>query len=416
MIRKILMCTLLLISAVANAQEATYSPYSLHGIGLNKFRGTIGNISMGSITTASDPVTPSVLNPATYAELKYTNFSAGGTYSSADIKSSEAESTGSATSFDYLTISIPANKFGFGFGLLPASASGYRIDEIVEGGRQLQTGKGGVNRVFLGAGTSLYKGLKVGAEFRYNFGRIENEVTRFNDDTSISNTQRIDQSDVSGVSYALSAIYDTTIKEKYNLRYSVAYEFSSAINFDNNQKLSEVSSNLNGVVIPSLTNFEDIEIPNRSFKLPSRLTLGLALSKQSVWLLASEFYIGDNNDFQDRFQTRDNIEYIDPFGVKFGGYYQPNYQSLTSYFKRIIYRGGIRYEQTGLEFNNEEINEFGISFGLSLPLREGFSTIDLGFEIGKRGTTSAGAVEENFVNFSVGLSLVDKWFRKRKFD
>jgi len=101
MIRKILIFTALLMGVVINAQEATYSPYSIHGLGLTKFRGTVGNLSMAGLTIISDPVTSNVLNAATYAELKGTNLSVGGSYSSATLKSSNAESKGTAASFDY---------------------------------------------------------------------------------------------------------------------------------------------------------------------------------------------------------------------------------------------------------------------------------------------------------------------------
>ncbi len=410
MIRKILMYTMLVISIVTTAQEATYSPYSLHGIGLTKFRGTVGNLSMGGLSIVSDPVTPNILNAATYADLKTTNFSVGGSYSTATLKSNEGESKGSATSFDYLTISIPANLFGFGFGLLPTTASGFRTEETNGDETTTLLGKGGVNRAYFGAGVQVYKGFKLGAEVRYNFGRIESEVT------SIAiNTRDSSQSDISGVSYAFSAIYDTTFKKKYTLRYSLNYEFSTDIRSKNNQIISLVATTPDGLVVPAAAP-ERGSVADRKFSLPSVVTAGIAFSQKNKWLVASEINFGEVNDFQDRFITRDNATYIDPFGIRFGGYFQPNYQSLNSYFERIIYRAGIRYDKTGLVFNNEEINEFGISFGLSLPLSQGYSTIDFGFEAGTRGTTNSEATEENFLNFSLGLSLTDKWFNKRKYD
>lgn len=410
MIRKILTCSILLFSIVTIAQEATYSPYSLHGIGLTKFRGTINNTSMGGLTIVSDPVSPNILNAATYADLKRTNLSVGGSYSTADIKSNRASSKGTATSFDYLALSIPADKISFGFGLLPFTASGYRIVEETTDGTQNLTGEGGVNRVYFGTGAKIYKGLKVGAEIRYNFGRLENEVTSSQLNTRISN-----QSDISGVSYALSAVYDTNFAKKYSIRYAVNYEFSGNIRSQNNQILSQTATNLNGVV-GTVGPAQRGNASDRKFNLPSALTMGIALSQQSKWLVASEVSLGDVNDFQDRFVTRDNITYVDPFGVRLGGYFQPNYQSLSNYLARIIYRAGVRYDKTGLEFNGQEINEFGMSFGISLPMRQDFSTIDLGFEAGTRGTTNSGAVEESFLNFSLGLNLTDKWFNKRKYD
>jgi hypothetical protein len=82
----------------------------------------------------------------------------------------------------------------------------------------------------------------------------------------------------------------------------------------------------------------------------------------------------------------------------------------------VVYRAGLHYEKTGLNINNESINEFGISFGLGLPVGSFFSNANLGFEIGKRGTTNSNLIQENFVNFQLSLSLNDRWFRKRKYD
>ena len=82
----------------------------------------------------------------------------------------------------------------------------------------------------------------------------------------------------------------------------------------------------------------------------------------------------------------------------------------------MTYRAGLHFENTGLEINNETINEFGISFGLGLPVGNVFSNANIGFEIGKRGTTRANLVQENFMNLQLSLSLNDRWFQKRKYN
>ena len=76
----------------------------------------------------------------------------------------------------------------------------------------------------------------------------------------------------------------------------------------------------------------------------------------------------------------------------------------------------MHFEKTGLNINNESIKEFGISFGLGLPVGDLFSNANVGFEIGKRGTTNNNLIQENFVNFQLSLSLNDRWFQKRKYD
>jgi hypothetical protein len=94
----------------------------------------------------------------------------------------------------------------------------------------------------------------------------------------------------------------------------------------------------------------------------------------------------------------------------------PDYNSFSKYWKRATYRAGLHFENTGLEINNETIKEFGISFGVGLPVGNVFSNVNLGFEIGKRGTTNQNLIQENFFNVNISLSLNDRWFQKRKYN
>ena len=82
----------------------------------------------------------------------------------------------------------------------------------------------------------------------------------------------------------------------------------------------------------------------------------------------------------------------------------------------MVYRAGVRFEKTGLKINNETINEFGISFGVGIPVGRVFSNANLGFEVGQRGTTKQNLIQENFIKFQISLSLNDRWFEKRKFN
>jgi hypothetical protein len=60
-----------------------------------------------------------------------------------------------------------------------------------------------------------------------------------------------------------------------------------------------------------------------------------------------------------------------------------------------------------------------MSFGLGLPLKQA-SSVNLGFEFGKRGTAANNLIEENYFNLRISLSLTasgaQSWFRKRKID
>ena len=90
-----------------------------------------------------------------------------------------------------------------------------------------------------------------------------------------------------------------------------------------------------------------------------------------------------------------------------------------NYVERMAYRVGGRFSNSHLEINNTGWNEYGITFGLGLPVRRSessFPRLNFGFEYGKRGTTDSGLIEEEFFNFNVGLTINATWFRKRKYD
>jgi hypothetical protein len=81
-----------------------------------------------------------------------------------------------------------------------------------------------------------------------------------------------------------------------------------------------------------------------------------------------------------------------------------------------VYRAGLKFEKTGLVINSQSINDMGATLGIGLPVSGSFSNVNLGFEIGKKGTTASNLIQENYAILSLSLSLNDRWFQKRKFE
>jgi len=93
----------------------------------------------------------------------------------------------------------------------------------------------------------------------------------------------------------------------------------------------------------------------------------------------------------------------------------------TSYLNRMHYRAGLFSTKTYLSYNNKNIINNGLSFGLGLPVkyaRKTFTgtTFDIGYQYGVRGTTENGLVKENTHIITFGLTLHDFWFLKPKYD
>lgn len=419
MIKKLIVSVLFFVATTSIAQQSTSSPYSLYGLGLENFNGTIANKSMAGLSLYSDAGAANLQNPASYSDLKLTTFGIGTSYTNTKINAEGGTGKGSAATLDYLAIAIPAGKFGFGFGIQPYRSVGYSVRSpgIDENGEfeEFLEGSGNVNRVYLGGGTEIIKGLKLGVEFQYNFGRLEEERIRGIEDVATFSPRIINQSDISGASYTFSGIYDYSIDEGFVMRSIIVYSASAEIKATNNQELAKVSL-FNGLDVANDRELIDNGSSNRSFKLPSTLTAGLSFNKVRKWFLGGEAYLTNNNDYQDRFNDRTGVSYTDAYGVKGGGFYIPKFNSLTNYFNRISYRAGFHYDKLGLQINGADINEFGISFGFGLPLPREFSILDIGFEIGSRGQITETTIREDYFTVSLGLSLGQKWFKKRKYD
>src|SRR5690606_35510693 len=152
---------------------------------------------------------------------------------------------------------------------------------------------------------------------------------------------------------------------------------------------------------------------------PTRTTVGLGFGEDKKWFMGAEYSFQQFSDFENRFLGLDNVTYNNASTYAFGGYWIPDHTALTGYFKRVVYRAGLRYDKSGLEVNNKEINNFGITFGLGLPLSGApldtyFSNLNLGFELRRMGTTDANLIEESYLKINIELYLNDKWFQKRK--
>lgn len=114
--------------------------------------------------------------------------------------------------------------------------------------------------------------------------------------------------------------------------------------------------------------------------------------------------------------------------VATGIQYIPDPTKFYQYWKMTHYRMGFYYNQTYLNLNLHNINEFGITFGLGLPIAKtdkGESTmirrklppiINVSLAYGNRGTTNNNLIKESFWQFSLSLNIHDIWFIKRKYD
>ncbi len=424
MIKKIIVSICLLFSLVSFAQEGTSSPYSFYGIGDVRFKGTIENGSMGGMSVILDSIHMNIVNPAMYSSLKLTTYAIGGTFSVNNLKTNSQNEKAQRTALDYLAIGVPLNKMGIGFGLIPYSSVGYNIKSSSSDVNSIRTdsydnGNGGVNKVFLGFGYQLTKDLSIGADVQYNFGEINTQnITIRNNANGVPiqyASKEINTSIANGVNFNMGLSYKTKINNKLNFFSSATYSPEAKLNLGNTRTVSLVQT-IGGLDAGTIGDPIDVTVPSTKLKLPTKFTLGFGIGDVKKWSVGSEVTFQNTSNFGNRFSDISNVSYENSARFTFGGYYIPNYKSFSNYFSRVVYRGGFRYENTGLIINDTKIMDGALTLGLGMPLKGAFSNVNIGFELGNRGTKSAGLVREHYMNFKVGLSLNDRWFVKRKYD
>ena len=440
MIKRLVVILITIISCQTFAQQGTASPYSFFGIGSLKFRGTVENRSMGGISVYLDSIHVNLRNPASYVgknieagpyngESRPVKFAVAGSFSNLSLESANSSETATASSFDYIALSVPIDRFGFGFGLLPFTSVGYQLQDLNPINNDLEflyEGEGGLNKAFLGVGYQINKNLSFGIDANYNFGNIQNSAIEFlyDDDGDLVQfqTRENNRSDLSGLNFNFGLAYKSKITKTLELSATAAFSPESNLTSKNDRSISTI-------VISGLTGEEfeqnsidlaDSNLAETDLTLPSRLSLGAGVGEPKHWFVGAEYVAQNTSAFDNPIFSTANSSFEDASSIAIGGFYIPNYNSFSKYLNKVVYRAGFRTENTGLVVNDESINEFGISFGLGLPIGKGirgaFSELNLGFEYGQRGTTNQNLIQEDFFNLSVSLSLGDRWFQKRKYN
>lgn len=417
MIKRLLVAACLFLSFVSFAQEGTASPYSFYGLGDMRFKGTADTRAMGGLSVIPDSIHMNLQNPAFYSHLKLTTLSLGASYATTKLKTNSSEEKSRRTTLDYLAVGIPMGKFGAGFGLMPYTSVGYKLESPVTED-QLQhrryTGNGGLNKAFVGASYNFTKNFSVGAELGYYFGDIETSAIFSITDVQYG-TRELNSSAANGTGFTAGASYMAKVGKKLQFSAAATYSPESTIRFSNERNIATIQFLTSNAI--RVIDEIDVPVTDTEIKLPTKFSFGSALGEARKWMAGAEVTFQQHNSLTNRFADIDNVSFENSVKYTVGGYFIPNYAAFSNYAKKITYRGGLRYENTGLVINDKSITDAAFTLGLGLPLGSGsFSNINIGFEYGKRGTRDAGLVEENYMNFSVGLSFNDRWFVKRKYD
>ena len=422
MIKKIILFTFLINTTYSFSQKTSSSPYSFFGIGDQAKMKSVEEIAMGQIGGAlNSEYHLSFTNPASYAGLKWTTYVFAGGSKAITIDDGNDKQTSSAAALNYIALGIPIRtNQGLAFGLQLNTAVGYslldqRFEDIDGENTLVETtklsGNGGTNRVFLGYGYHLPFNLNLGVEAAYIFGGIENDILNRRLGVQLA-TKSESVSYVKGFSWKMGAQYTQNLKNTLKLKLGVSATMNNTLDESGDVYLSTVENTEGG---GNIIDLDTINNYKATIESPIKTVLSIGLGKDNKWFIGAEYTFQDAINFKGGIYDEITNYYYDKSKIAaIGGSYTPKFNSIASYWDRVTYRAGFNYKNLGLVINETEIDEYGISFGASLPLGLRLSNANIGFEFGKRGTNKNNLIEENYYNFRLSLSLNDKWFKKRK--
>ncbi len=398
----------------------TTSPFSRYGLGdLNPYgygrTSAMGGASLGS--RHSLQINSS--NPASYNSIDSLSFlfefGVDGTISK--YKSNTGSFSANDANFRYFSLNWPVTrKIGMGMGIQPFSDMGYEVGftEQKDGIGTIAhsyKGEGTTSKAYFGAAYSPIKNLSVGANLNYIFGRLNQNTGIAFDNSSLFYISRTEGTRLRNFTMTYGLQYDYILKKDEYLTLGITFENQTEINV-----LHRVFAFKN-ISIGNSSLTDTIEYKNEVkdiIKLPSSVGIGLSYNKINKLEINADYYYAAWS--KATFFGNTDALITDQSRISAGFEYIPEALSIRSFLKRIKYRAGVHHENSYLKLNNQQIKEFGISFGAGIPVPKSRSTANFALEFGEKGTTDDNLVRTNYAKISLYLDLYDYWFIKRKFD
>lgn len=401
------------------------SPYSVYGLGDLYDFGFAHSRAMGGLSnTLKTPFNINPQNPATYSDFIVTNLELGLHVNGYTLNTLSEKLNASDMNISYLALGFPiAKNTGLALGIQPMSKVSYSIfeddlDNELGPARTQYSGDGDTYRSFLGLGYRYgNKRYSISAGLNYNlmFGKVDRIIDSFlTDESSFLWTRNREERDYGGsyLQYGLQFNYRPKADGNIIFVGGLSGDINPGIDVD----ISDIWERTAGGGL-------DLEVERSSseqeIKLPSRFGFGLAIQNTNGWALGFELERMNwsvYNGFGQDVAFQDATRYALGFKVT------PDASAFNNYLKTIQYRAGAYYNTGHLTIDNTDISEIGVTFGFGLPVRRNstrlpnYSRLNLSFDIGQRGTTDSGLLQENYIKTTFGITLNDKWFVKKKFD
>ncbi len=408
------------LSGFAAFGQAARSPFSSYGLGEQYGTALAQGQGMGGVGISN----PQFLyinnqNPALLVYNRFTTFQAGMIGEQRSQSSDSVSEKSGNGNLNYLAISFPVKNgwWSTSFALMPYTRLNYLLNykEPISGtsgyADVIEEGSGGINQFYWSNGVSVNKWLSLGVKAAYLFSATESNYGNLIDDTLIPLVARIsDRTFVSDFVFTsgVSVHLDSVTSKNHRLNFGLVYDFKTNLDTKFNRRIERWSAA--GLLDSSTVISNQPGI----ITIPANIMFGASFSPYPFrWIAALDASFADYSQYRNL--TGTNQYESNSWRVAGGFEITPDRTSLSQYLKRITYRTGLSLENYPFLANGNTVRDFGITFGLSLPVNR-ISSLDLAVKWGKKGDKALNSIEENYFKIYFGITFNDQWFIKRRFD
>ena len=400
----------ILMSLTSFSQSISTSPYSLYGLGslYDSDFGSLPSIGSSGIALPSSTFINN-LNPASlgYLPLNHFMFDVGGKAIATTYESGSRTEKRNNFQFSHIAFAFPVTKnSGFSVALRPYSSASFIISNLklpISDSQEYYylsaKGTGGLNDFDFSYGYRFGKKLSVGVSGALLFG---NTVDERNYLISSSVTTINKKTDYNGLRTTLGAQYKIdstfTIASTFKLPAQIKASKVQSVQTITNSVVTSIESNV-------ASDTDDYYMPleigvgiSKRFKNNLNMTLDY---EKSLWSNVNQSELYGNFVNQDR--------------VALGFTYSAK-KNIRKYWDRVQYATGFNFNTGYLEVDGKKVNDAAISIGLALPIENTYSTFNISYSYGQKGSVSNNLIKENYHKISLNLSLDGIWFVKRKID
>lgn len=393
-------------SAAISAQEAQ-SAYSRFGYGLLNDNATSAQRQMGGVGYAMQSGRQiNVMNPASYAAIDSLTFlfDMGLDLSYLDARENGAKFTDWGGGLDYIAMQFPLGKrLGMSLALLPYSSVGYSFGSKVENGSSSHEGNGGFNQLNLGLSGRIVKGLSVGANISYLFGTTYNDAYALISSSNQSLFEQIMR--VRDWHLQVGVQYTATFNKRHKATVGVVYTPAKTLlghTWVQKYDLGSASA-------PDTVLYTSLK---GRFGLPE--TWGAGISYEWNNRLTAEADFTYQAWDKAKFTAMENFSttrLCNRWRAALGFSYIPGGRTFLT---NVSYRLGAYYNRDYIMVGDNHVRDISLSCGFGLPVPDGKTVINLGFEWVNRQATPNPLLKENHFNITLGVNFNQIWFFQNK--